>query len=51
MVGLGRCESQPICRYPALDLCSQCRHIAKKLGITSEELRGYFEMPLKSYRD
>ena len=26
-------------------------YIAKKLGISSEELRGYFEMPLKSYRD
>ena len=26
-------------------------YIAKKLGITSAELRGYFEMPKKSYRD
>ena len=26
-------------------------YIAKKLGITSAELRGYFEMPLKTYRD
>lgn len=26
-------------------------YIAKKLGITSKELRGYFDMPLKSYRD
>ena len=26
-------------------------YIAKKLGISSAELRGYFDMPLKSYRD
>lgn len=26
-------------------------YIARKLGITSEELRGYFTMPLKSYKD
>lgn len=26
-------------------------YIAKKLGITSEELRGYFTMPKKSYKD
>lgn len=26
-------------------------YIAKKLGITSDELRGYFTMPKKSYRD
>ena len=26
-------------------------YIARKLGITSEELRGYFEMPKKSYAD
>lgn len=26
-------------------------YIARKLGITSDELRGYFNMPLKSYRD
>jgi N-acetyl sugar amidotransferase len=26
-------------------------YIARKLGITSNELRGYFNLPLKSYRD
>ena len=26
-------------------------YIARKLGITSDELRGYFNMPLKSFRD
>jgi hypothetical protein len=26
-------------------------YIAKKLGISPEELRGYFEMPKKSYKD
>lgn len=26
-------------------------YIAKKLAISSDELRGYFDMPLKSYRD
>ena len=39
---------------PAYDpetIAHEFDYIAKKLGITSEELRGYFEMPLKSYRD
>jgi len=39
---------------PAYDpetIAHEFDYIAKKLGITSDELRGYFEMPLKSYRD
>ena len=27
------------------------KYIATKLGITADALRGYHEMPLKSYRD
>ena len=40
--------------HPAYDpktIGHEFDYIAKKLGIASEELRGYFEMPLKTYRD
>jgi len=37
--------------YDPETIAHEFDYIAKKLGITSQELRGYFEMPLKSYRD
>jgi hypothetical protein len=32
-------------------LSQEFEYIARKLGLTSMELQGYFELPKKSYRD
>ena len=44
----------PRSEKPAYDpetIEQEFEYIATKLGIKSDELRGYFEMPRKSYKD
>jgi N-acetyl sugar amidotransferase len=49
-----RADALAALEKPAFDpetIHQEFEYIAKKLRITSDELRGYFEMPKKSYRD
>lgn len=51
---MGREEAIEALKKPAYDpetIEHEFDYIARKLGITSEELRGYFTMPKKSYED
>jgi hypothetical protein len=47
-VALKELEKPP---YDPYEIESEFRYIAAKLRISPEELKGYHEMPLKSYRD
>ena len=51
---MSRADALAALQKPAYDpetIQQEFDYIAKKLGITSEELRGYFTMPKKSYKD